>query len=151
MTRICDILLIISLGLLLTGNSYAAEFCQLNKPTNKIELPNFPNEFETRILMTNARNLTSDVLLLYDSYERKAELIVEERGISYKRLYYFDANEIIQTGQIRNSATTCFVSSMIKADDLFFSLVNSINSIAYINTPNDVFHFNADKFPIVSL
>ena len=38
---------------------------------------------------------SSDALIIYDSKRKKGELIVEEYGNVFRRVYYFDENEIL--------------------------------------------------------
>ncbi len=145
MARTCNIIFIF-LALLVF---ISAEPCKPNNPSDKTSLPPFPDQFETRILMTNARNETSDVLLIYDNFNKKAELVTEENGLSVKRLYYFSTNEFFQiVGDIGSRPDTCIVRKINEVDDLFFGLISSVGSL---NQPNDVFHFNPDQFPIEKL
>jgi len=99
--------------------------------------------------MTNSRSVTSDVLLLYDNFNKKAALITEENNKSIKRLYYFPTNELIQqVGDIARRPSACQVSKINETDDLFFSLISAMGTL---NQPNDVFHFNASQFSIEKL
>lgn len=39
--------------------------------------------------------------MLYDSFRQRAEIILEQNGIQFRRVYYFDENELIEvTGNI---------------------------------------------------
>lgn len=88
--------IILFLCALVCGSDAASEYCKPNKQNvDRSELPPFPDEFETRILMTNDRKETTDVLMLYDKYQQKAELIVQQNGLELRRIYSFPTNEVI--------------------------------------------------------
>ena len=59
-------------------------------------LPKLPKEFQTTMLLTfDGRNTATEMLFLYDYYRSKAELIIYENGNQFRRIYYFQENEII--------------------------------------------------------
>ena len=71
------------------------EFCQSNVPSTlpQYKLPQFPDSFETRILLTNNRKETSDVLMLYDRTYHSAELLLDQNGFGFRRIYNFETNQ----------------------------------------------------------
>ena len=116
--------------------------------------------------MTNNRNESSDVLLLYDSFRHRAEIILAQNGITFRRIYYFDTNEIFLIRSIikiifyfqrqknnilklgdDSGQMTCNVEKLNETVDGFFNLIGTLNAIS---PPNEVFHFN-NNFPIVTI
>jgi hypothetical protein len=58
-------------------------------------LPRFPNEFETKVMMSsNGLNVSSDVVILFDTYRQRGELIISENGNTLRRIYYFEQDEV---------------------------------------------------------
>ncbi len=58
-------------------------------------MPRFPNEFETKVMMSsNGLNVSSDVVILFDTYRQRGELIISENGNTLRRIYYFEQDEV---------------------------------------------------------
>jgi hypothetical protein len=58
-------------------------------------LPRFPNEFETKVMLSsNGLNVSSDVVILFDTYRQRGELIISENGNTLRRIYYFEQDEV---------------------------------------------------------
>lgn len=58
-------------------------------------MPRFPNEFETKVMLSsNGLNVSSDVVILFDTYRQRGELIISENGNTLRRIYYFEQDEV---------------------------------------------------------
>lgn len=40
-------------------------------------------------------NTTTDAIILYDSFRKKGELVVYMNGLEFRRVYYFEEDEIL--------------------------------------------------------
>ena len=65
-------------------------------------MPIFPKEFETRVVMSSQdSNETTDAVIIYDSFRKKGELVIFMNGLQFKRIYYFDEDEILNIKGMR--------------------------------------------------
>jgi len=58
------------------------------------ELPELPGEFQTRIQIGDYKEQMIEALMLYDSFDRKAELVVYEGDTRTRVILYYDLNEL---------------------------------------------------------
>jgi hypothetical protein len=56
-------------------------------------MPELPGEFQTRIQIGDYKGKMSEALMIYDSFNRKAELIVYDGDSSTKIILDYDLNE----------------------------------------------------------
>ena len=47
------------------------------------------------MITSTDQNTSSDAVVIYDSFRRKGELVISENGFTFRRVYYFDEDEIL--------------------------------------------------------